>query len=44
MNRFERWVNDFPEKHPDFPLILSIIALIISIVAPLVRSILEGMT
>lgn len=41
--RFTRWLEDFPERHPDLPMWISLIALIASIAMPLLRKFLEGM-
>lgn len=42
--KISKLLKEFPEKHPDLPLYISIIALAISIALPMLRRFLEQMT
>lgn len=37
MNKFKKWLSEFPERHPYIPLGLSIAALVASITMPILR-------
>lgn len=42
MKKIWKWLQELPDRHPDLPMWLSIIALICSIAMPLLRKALEG--
>lgn len=37
-----KWYHEWPEKHPNMPLWLAVIALAMSILLPILRKALEG--
>ena len=37
-----KWYHDWPEKHPNMPILISAIALAMSILLPILRKALEG--
>lgn len=42
--KISKILKEFPNKHPDLPLYISVIALVISIILPIIRRFLEQMT
>lgn len=37
MKKFKKWWDEFSKRHPDFPLVISVIALVSSIAMPILR-------
>ena len=37
MKKIKKWWDECPNRHPDFPLVISVIALVSSIAMPILR-------